>query len=174
MTSIGAAVDPGQLQDVRRLMHGFLAWQRRRHHAEIGLVERYFDPAEFAAELERLPGEFAPPRGRLLLATYARQPAGCVALRDLGDGACEMKRMYVQDEFHGKGLGRALVEAIVGEARGIGYRVMRLNTGSRQFEAQALYRSVGFQPAAPYYELPEDLRSWLVFMELELQEPQQE
>ena len=97
------------------------------------------------------------------------QAAGCVALHDLGAGACEMKRMFVYPEFHGKGLGRALVEAVITEAKKIGYSKMLLDTGAKQFEAQGLYHSVGFQDIPAYYELPDDVRDWLVFMEFNLQ-----
>ena len=169
MTEIHQAVGSAQFHEVRKLMHAFIAWHRDRHRAEADLIDRYFDPVGFEAELNTLPGIFAPPQGRLLLATIGGHPAGCVGLRDLGAGACEMKRMFVHSEFQGKGVGRALVEAIVKEARGIGYTLMRLDTGSRQFEAQELYRSVGFQIVPPYYELPDDLRAWLIFMELRLQ-----
>ncbi len=77
--------------------------------------------------------------------------------------------MYVYPEYHGRGIGRALGEAVVAAARTAGYRVMRLDTSVRQAEAQALYRRMGFREIAPYYDLPEELRNWLVFMELPLQ-----
>ena len=79
-----------------------------------------------------------------------------------------MKRMFLYPRFQGKGIGRALGEAIIREARDIGYSVVRLNTSLRQTEAQALYRKLGFRTTAPYYELAPALREWLVFMELPL------
>ena len=79
-----------------------------------------------------------------------------------------MKRMFVYPQHHGKGVGRALAEAIIKEARGLGYQAMRLDTSVRQDEANALYQRLGFQTIKPYYELPEDVRNWLVFMELKL------
>jgi len=168
MTTIRQATDPEEFAEVRELMRAFIAWHRERHRPEAALIDRYFDSVEFDAELNSLPGVFAPPKGRLLLATHDGKPAGCVALRDLGDGACEMKRMFVYAQYHGQGVGRALVEAIIEEARQIGYARMRLDTGARQIEAQTLYRSAGFRTIAPYYDLPDDMRAWLVFMELEL------
>jgi putative acetyltransferase len=167
-TLVTAATSPEQLRDVRELMRAFIAWHGDRHRAESALIDRYFDPKTFEAELQGLPGEFAPPAGRLLLATADGNAAGCVALRDLGDGACEMKRMFVHTRFQGSGVGRALVQAILVEARSIGYARMRLDTGPKQVEALGLYRSVGFRPIPPYYEAPPELRDWLVFMELEL------
>lgn len=76
--------------------------------------------------------------------------------------------MFVYAQFHGRGVGRALAQAIVQEARQIGYARMRLDTGRRQVEAQGPYRSLGFEDIAPYYDLPDDMRAWLVFMELDL------
>lgn len=86
-------------------MRAFIEWHRQRHRAESALIDQYFDPVAFDAELNGLPAEFAPPEGRLLLACHDDRPAGCVAVRDLGAGACEMKRMFVYSEFHGKGIG---------------------------------------------------------------------
>lgn len=108
---------------------------------------------DFAAELAGLPGEYAPPAGELLLARAADgEPIGCVALRPLGDGACEMKRLYVGPAGRGQGHGQALMAAIVAEARSIGYRELRLDTLPTMVAAQALYRAAGFAPVAPYYE----------------------
>ena len=79
-----------------------------------------------------------------------------------------MKRMFVYPQFHGLGIGRALADAVIERARQLNYARMLLDTSWRQKEAQALYRSYGFRDVAPYYDLPDDLRSWLVFMELPL------
>ena len=154
--------------EVRSLMRAFVAWHRQRHHQDIHLVDRYFDAVAFDAELADLPGPYAPPRGRLLLARLDGQAVGCVALKDLGGGRCEMKRMFVRVDAQGRGVGRALATAIVGEARAAGYRRMQLDTSIRQAEAQALYRSLGFGPSEPDETLPQPLRDWLVFMALDL------
>lgn len=107
---------------------------------------------DFAGELAGLPGSYAPPRGALLLARDpAGAPLGCVALRPLGD-AGEMKRLYVAPAARGLGLGAALMRAIVGEARRIGYRAMRLDTLPDMAAAQAMYAAAGFRPIAPYYD----------------------
>jgi GNAT superfamily N-acetyltransferase len=157
-----------QLDLVRALMRAFVAWHRERHVQDAHLIDAYFDAGAFEDELATLPGDYAAPEGALLLALYEGVAAGCVALRRLDTAACEMKRMFVYPRFRGKGLGRALGEAIVREARSTGYSMMRLDTSVRQVEAQQLYAKLGFRTIDPYYDLPPALRNWLVFMELAL------
>jgi GNAT superfamily N-acetyltransferase len=157
-----------ELDQVRDLMRAFVAWHRERHIGDTHLIDQYFDASQFEEELASLPGKYAPPAGALLLASHDGSPAGCVALRQIDTASCEMKRMFVYPEFHGKGVGRALAEAVIERARTLGYRSMVLDTSIRQSEARGLYRRYGFRDIAPYYELPGDLRDWLVFMELDL------
>jgi GNAT superfamily N-acetyltransferase len=157
-----------QLDQVRHLMRAFVAWHRQLHTEDIHLIDGYFDAQAFEEELASLPGKYVPPGGRLLLALADGEPAGCAALRELDVHICEMKRMFVYPRFHGKGIGRALGEALLREARDIGYSTMRLDTSYRQAQAQSLYQSLGFTKIEPYYELPEELKNWLVFMELKL------
>lgn len=111
---------------------------------------------DFEGEMAAMPGKYAPPAGELLLArTTEGSSIGCVGLRPLDvDGVCEMKRLYVSPQGRGRGLGRALVEAVVAIAEGIGYREMRLDTLPSMAEAQALYRRLGFEKMAPYYQTP--------------------
>ena len=154
--------------EIRTLMRTFVAWHRERHTEDLHLIDAYFDEAAFEHELASLPTYYAPPAGDLLIARGDGEVAGCVALRRLDDTSCEMKRMFVYPHWQGHGLGRKLGEAIVASARSLGYRVMRLDTSFRQKEALQLYRTFGFHEIEPYYELPQPLREWLVFMELEL------
>ena len=124
----------------------------------------------FDQELASLPGDYAPPAGRLLLAGWVEadeeQLAGCVALHRLEDGMCEMKRLYVRPEFRGKGIGQALANAVVEDGREIGYRRMRLDTvPSVMGNAVALYRSMGFREIPAYRVNP---IAGAIYMELDL------
>jgi putative acetyltransferase len=120
----------------------------------------------FDKELAELPGDYAPPEGRLLLAEYEDQLAGCVALHKLDPAICEMKRLYLRPQFRGKGLGRALAGRIIAEARQIGYRHMRLDTVEPVMkDAVAIYRTLGFREIAPYCSNP---IAGALYMELEL------
>jgi ribosomal protein S18 acetylase RimI-like enzyme len=120
----------------------------------------------FDKELAGLPGDYAPPEGRLLLVECEGQLAGCVALHKLDSGVCEMKRLYLRSQFRGKGLGRALTERIIAEARQIGYRRMRLDTVEPVMkDAVAMYRKLGFKEIAPYRPNP---IAGTMYMELEL------
>lgn len=129
------AATSGDLDEIRRMLREYEAW------LEVDLCFQGFEK-----ELASLPGEYAPPRGRLLIA----EGAGCVALRPIDQEICEMKRLYVRPGHRGSGLGRRLVLAIVEEARAIGYRRMRLDTLPKMAGAQRLYASLGFHEIEPY------------------------
>lgn len=109
----------------------------------------------FAEEIARFPGAYAPPQGRLLLARLGDMPVGCIALRPLRDGEGEVKRLYVRSSGRGHALGRRLVASIVAEARAAGYRRLRLDTiRDLMATAEALYRAAGFVETPPYYDNP--------------------
>jgi ribosomal protein S18 acetylase RimI-like enzyme len=145
MVSIRAAGGSADVSLARGLFEEYAAWLA---------VDLCFQG--FAQELATLPGAYAPPRGRLLLAGAPGDAFGCVALRPLGDGnhEGEVKRLYVQPRARGGGWGRALALALIGEARSIGYRTLRLDTLAQMTEARRLYESLGFVECAPYYANP--------------------
>ncbi|HYD67680.1 GNAT family N-acetyltransferase [Azospirillum sp.] len=142
---IGSARFAADLEDAARLFGAYAA--------SLDIDLSYQD---FAAELAGLPGKYAPPSGALLLARGPGGEAlGCVALRPIEpEGCCEMKRLYVAPEGRGLGLGRALVDAILGKAVRIGYREMRLDTLPSMTAALALYREAGFVTIERYYDTP--------------------
>jgi carbonic anhydrase len=154
MLKIVQAASAEHLRDARTLLEEYAA-----------ALEFDLGFQDFAAELAALPGNYAPPRGRLLLAYHDAQPAGCVALRELEAGICEMKRLYVRPGFRDLRLGRTLAEAVITEARAIGYVRLRLDTGPSMERARALYRALGFReiPAYRYNPVP-----GTAFMELRL------
>jgi GNAT superfamily N-acetyltransferase len=159
---------PWELDQVRRLFRAFVAWHRERHVEDLELIDGYFDAAAWEAELDGLPGAYAPPDGGLLVCWEAELAIGCVAFKRLDADSCEMKRMFVESMARGRGAGRDLAEAVVAQARGAGYRAMYLDTSIRQTEAIELYRSLGFVEVEPYYDVPEEMLSWLTFLRLDL------
>ena len=116
----------------------------------------------FEEELKNLPGAYGLPAGRLLLARCEGHAAGCIALRPIEPGICEMKRLYVRPSARGRGLGRMLVQRVIAEARAIGYERMRLDTiESAMKDAIALYRRMGFKEIAPYSAISIDTALWM-------------
>jgi GNAT superfamily N-acetyltransferase len=120
----------------------------------------------FEAELASLPGNYAEPDGRLLIASVDDSIAGCIALKKIDADTCEMKRLYVREEFRGQRIGIALIEHLISDARTIGYKRLRLDTfPPLMAKAVELYRSYGFREIPPYTIDP---HPDLLFMELSL------
>jgi GNAT superfamily N-acetyltransferase len=158
-----------QIQQARDLFTEYAEWVMTHEDVDPESVQRVFTYQGLQQELAELPGKYVPPDGRLLIAIQYAETAGCVALRKIDRGICEMKRMWIRPEFRGKGIGRALAETVIDEARKIGYTRMCLDTGKFMKEAPALYRSLGFKDIEPYYEIPNEMRKMMDFMELSLQ-----
>ena len=147
---------PEHLRDAKKLL---------QEYAET----RPGDPAltNFPMEIAQLPGEYAAPKGCFLLAYLEDQPIGCVALHEWGEGITEMKRLYVQPQTRGLGVGRKLVEEIINQAKTIGYSRIYLDTIPVMEKAQTLYRAIGFTEIAPYRYNP---NKGTLFFELKLKE----
>jgi len=108
----------------------------------------------FEQELATLPGKYAEPSGAILLAEHEGEIAGCVAVRQLKDDVCEMKRLYVKNDYRGLSAGRLLAEAIIEKAKQLGYKKMQLDTLQRLDRAIGLYEKLGFKEIKPYYANP--------------------
>jgi len=130
---------PGDLADVRRLL--------REYSSALPFA---LDFQDFDEELATLPGRYGPPDGRLLVGSLDGRVVGCVGVRRLDEQTCEMKRLFVNEDARGSGLGRVLAEASIAAARGLGYRRMRLDTVPGMETAQALYARLGFAEIEPY------------------------
>jgi putative acetyltransferase len=154
MIRIVAAESPEQFDRVRSLFLEYAAG------LNFSLCFQGFD-----AELAALPGRYAPPTGRLYLAMDLGEPVGCIALRQIGPGICEMKRLYLRPSHRGQGLGRLLAEQLIADASAIGYDAMRLDTSASMHAANGLYKSLGFTPIERYNN---DHLEDTVFMELRL------
>ena len=155
MLNIIQADTAEQIEAVRLLFREYEAW----HGFDLCFQD-------YETELAELPGKYAQPHGRLLLAYSDESLAGCVAMRKLEDGICEMKRLFVRSGFRGERIGVKLIEKLIADALEIGYKKMRLDTfPSIMAKAVKLYESHGFVPIAPYYENPHD---GVLFMELDL------
>ncbi|MFD2649543.1 GNAT family N-acetyltransferase [Devosia albogilva] len=171
MANIVEASSSADFDSARRLMRALVEWGRELSAEDRHLIDRYFDPAAFDAELAGLPGRYAPPTGRLLLAKEGDRAVGCVAMRPLEPGVCEMKRMFIEPECHGRGIGKALATRLIKEARASGYDVMRLDTSRHQAPAISLYEKFGFLRRSAYYDAPEGSEGFLLFFEKDLHAP---
>jgi ribosomal protein S18 acetylase RimI-like enzyme len=155
--TVSDALSAVEMEDIRSL---FLEYA---DSLEISLCFQNFE-----AELVSLPGKYAPPSGRLLLARDGNQRVGCAGLRPLEAGICEMKRLYVRPQWRGRGIGQQLARLLIDAARHAGYSRMRLDTLNTMKSAIALYTLLGFRRIEAYYDNPSDRA---VFMELVLQNP---
>jgi GNAT superfamily N-acetyltransferase len=165
---IEQAVSGAQIGQVRELMAEYFEFLRTDIDTDVPDMDSLPPVAGFAAEMASLPGKYAPPDGRLLLASIDGEPAGCVAFHKFEDGVCEIKRLWARPKFRGMKVGRSLLEALITEARSAGYRAMILSTVDKLKEAHALYGALGFRETEPYFDGPEEMMAHEIFMRLEL------
>ena len=137
------AADTRELEQVRQFFRNYAGW------LGVDLCFQNFD-----AEMASLPGAYAAPQGRLFLAEVDGGAAGCVGVRPLSDGVCELKRLYVEPAYRARGVGRTLIMAAIRAAREIGYRKIMLDTLPNMRMALKLYRELGFRRAPAYYATP--------------------
>jgi len=150
------------------LIREYWDWLKTRYADLPGFVDAVGGHQALDAELSSLSDKYGPPAGKVLLAKREALVIGGIAYRDMGEGACEMKRLFVPDRFQGNGTGRRLCQALLDTATADGYRVMRLDTGNQNAEAMFMYESLGFREVPPYHQYPADLMTHLRFMEKSL------
>jgi ribosomal protein S18 acetylase RimI-like enzyme len=167
MLEILPAESEMQYQQVRELLVEHIAWDISQV-SQLGLDGQEALDFYYASGEEALPGVYAPPEGRMFLATHSAKAAGCGAFHTMTREACEMKRMYVRPEFRRMQIGRQLTEALIVAAKEAGYVIMRLETTTFMDKAIALYSSLGFKTCGAYYVIPEKFRAITVFMQLHL------
>jgi ribosomal protein S18 acetylase RimI-like enzyme len=151
---IGVPTSPAQIRELRRLLEQFAS-----------TIEVDLEFQDFTRELAELPGPYAPPDGRILTWEEDGVVGGCIALCSLGDGVCELRRLWVSPRFRGRGIGRELTEEMLREARKIGYSKARLHTLPTMLSARAVYQRLGFYEIPPYVNVPV---SGALFLEREL------
>jgi len=152
--SIISASTPDHYARARRMIEDYQRW--------LG-IDLCFQ--NFTGELASLETMYGPPRGALLLAEMDGEDAGCVALRDMGGGIAEMKRLYVAPDYRGLGIGRSLTEEFILIARHLGYSAVRLDTIPRLGVAYTIYQKMGFRRIGPYTHNPDPDT---IFLELTL------
>lgn len=162
----------GKDYEVFSLLIGeYVSWLRSRYEQDNWFIAEVLDKQALAGELENLSAMYGSSNGRAFVAVYEDEVRGCGAYRRLADGTCEMKRVFVRQRFQGAGLGRRLCTELIAAAREDGFFLMRLDTGNLMSEAITMYKSFGFKECPPYYEYPEKLMPYFVFMELQLMGP---
>lgn len=165
MVEIIVAQSEAQLQQVRELSQGYIAWL-----VELDKSLGVYDPDVYGAYgyangEAQLPGEYSAPDGCLLLALVDSRPAGCIALRKSSESVCEMRMLFVQLECQGLGVGKSLVLGLLDEGRRMGYTSMCLETSPHMVSAHRLYTSLGFHEVQPYYDRQDSLKDIKTFLE---------
>lgn len=165
MMTIRDAHSAADYEAFGKLCRDYVGWCRNRYQAIPWLVDEIFGYQSLEDELKILATKYGPPNGRILLAFLDGEIVGGGAYKQLSQGVCELKRLYVSDKARGHGAGRQLSKKLTAAARADGFAMMKLDTGNLMKEAIAMYRSMGFEPCPPYIEYPARIQPYIVFME---------
>jgi GNAT superfamily N-acetyltransferase len=151
--------------EIAKLIAEYVQWLRARYQDDLWFITEVLDKQSLSSELESLPEMYGPPNGRAFVATDGNEIIGCGAYRRFDETSCEMKRVFVPSKFQGAGLGRRICNELLSAAAKDGYESMKLDTGKIMTEATGMYRSLGFEPCPPYYDYPERLMPYFVFLQ---------
>jgi putative acetyltransferase len=166
--TIAAVRTESDLEAVRALCMDFLQWNRARYSHLDWLIERYYDPTNWAVYLARLKSHYAPPLGDILLARLGAEAVGCVMMQPVDPLTCEMKHLFVSGIARRRNVGFLLCESLMTLAAQRGFRAMHLETGIENNEAIALYTRLGFRPRDPSADYPDAVQHLLRFMSADL------
>lgn len=150
---------------IAELIAEYVLWLRTRYQEDSWFITEVLDKQSLSSELESLPKMYGPPNGRAFVATEGNEIIGCGAYRRFDETSCEMKRVFVASKFQGAGLGRNICNELLSAAEKDGYESMKLDTGKIMTEAIGMYQSLGFEPCPPYYDYPERLMPYFVFLQ---------
>lgn len=168
MITVVEAASAADLQHARGLFNEYFSFLQREIDTTVTDLNEVPPLAGYHEEIANLPGRYAAPDGRLLIAYDEGVSAGCVALYKLDESVGEVKRLWVNPASRGKQVGRLLMEKLIAEARDIGYQTVLLSTVDKLKPAISLYTALGFQPTSAYFELPAFMRNQEIFLKLDL------
>jgi ribosomal protein S18 acetylase RimI-like enzyme len=170
MIKIMSATTEDAVEYVVKLAHEYVTWlvvAIQKHYPKLDISELTAEH-DYDDLRKKFPGDHIPPYGFLLIAEHGGAVCGCIALGKLSDDICEMRTLFVRPEFRGQGVGKKLVEALLTQARELGYRYVRLDTLGFMQSALTMYRSLGFYNIAPYRNISAALQQYVCFLELDL------
>lgn len=159
---------PDQLDAVRRLCWDYHAYLRALSPFDAKLVDQIYPKAKYQSLLDRLTEDHAPPSGAICLAVADGEPVGCGMYHQFSEDTAEIKRVFVSDSARGTGAGRAIMTALISQARDAQYKRILMDTSNPLKAAQSLYLSLGFKLRGPYQELPKIADGHLLFFEMPL------
>ena len=140
------------MADAARLMRGLVDSNKQRYPDQAELLDDYYRGSWFLESTPKIPPQYLPPSGDVIIAYEDEEPLGTVAIYRMDDLRCELKSMFVPVEHRGKGVAKTLCAEVLGLAKALGFRFVRLTTGEKQPEARGLYEKLGFVKVKPWEE----------------------